>query len=83
VKVIHPLIWGLLKQWNMIRQETDRQRSILIHLVRVLESDMPLARSDEMEFFAQFAKNKRHLLTSILHLKKMIIQYQKINIFLQ
>jgi len=34
---IHPLAWGLLKRWNLVRSEKSEQKEILLHLIRLLQ----------------------------------------------
>jgi hypothetical protein len=82
VKMVHPLMWGFLKKWNLLKEDTTQQKLILVNLLRIMESDKSFpanSRSDEMEVFGKMGINKRDLLRSILHLKRMITIYRKIN----
>jgi hypothetical protein len=84
VREVHPLIWSFLKQWNLLKNDTDQQKLILLNLLRVMESCksfFSLSLSEEMEFFRKAGINKRELLKSILTLKRMIIAYKKFNYF--
>lgn len=85
VRMIHPLIWGFLKQWNLLRQDRQEQKPILINLLRVMErsheSFFRLSLSEEMEFFRNLGIEKRQMLRSIFSLNKIIMAYKKINHF--
>ena len=80
--MVHPLMWGFLKKWNILKEDITQQKLILVNLLRVMESDKTFpanSRSDEMEVFGKMGINKRDLLRSILHLKRMITIYRRIN----
>jgi len=76
----------LLKQWNLLkRSDTDEQKTILINLLKMMESDQSFFRlslSQEIDFFRKKGiSDKRELLRSILKLKATIMAYKKINHF--
>jgi hypothetical protein len=84
VREVHPLIWGFLKQWNLlISSNIDEQRTVLINLLKIMESDRSvfgLSLSEEIEFLRKLGlTDKRALLRSILKLKGIIMAYKKIN----
>lgn len=86
VRGIHPLVWGFLKHWNLLRENVEDQKLILINLLRVMEKEtsqsfFKISLSDEIEYFRSAGIDKRELLRSILNLKRTITAYNKINYF--
>ena len=63
VRVIHPLIWGFLKQWNLLKDDKNQQKPILINLLRVMKLDRTFFRSvSQMKWnFFKPGINKRNL----------------------
>jgi hypothetical protein len=82
IREIHPLIWGFLKQWNLLKPNANEQKLVLINLLKVMDSCksfFSLSLSEEIEFFHRAGIDKRSLLKSILSLKKMVSIYKKLN----
>jgi len=82
VRIIHPLVWGFLKQWNLLRNDNSIQHSILLGLIKLMsrsESPFRMSLSEEMDFFTKMGIDKRNFIRSILNLKKTVAGYCHIN----
>ena len=77
VMMIHPLVWGFLKKWNLIGKDDNEQKQILVHLFTLM--DLPATAGfskiflcDSAEFFEKRGVNKYRLIKSIWHLGRDI-----------
>lgn len=77
VMVVHPMIWGFLKKWNLLRTDSEEQSEILTRLLRLMKlsdkiSFMKLFLDDDAEFFGRLGVSKSNFIKSILQLIKDI-----------
>lgn len=77
VLYVHPLVWSLLKKWDLIRKDQVLQTEILLHLLRLLklsenEPFMKLFLDENADYFAEFGLKKSDLLRSVFELAKEI-----------
>jgi hypothetical protein len=74
---IHPLAWGLLKKWNLVRSDKSQQKEILLHLIRLLQlsensSSMKLYLDRSSDYFQRLGVNKREFTRSVFQLGNAI-----------
>ncbi len=74
---IHPLAWGLLKKWKLVRSDKGEQKEILLHLIRLLRlsessSGMKLFLDKSADYFQKLGVNKREFTRSVFHLGNAI-----------
>jgi hypothetical protein len=74
---IHPLAWGLLKKWNLVRSEKSEQKEILLHLRRLLQlsensSWMKLFLDRSSDFFHRLGARKPEFTRSVFQLGNAI-----------
>jgi hypothetical protein len=74
---VHPLAWGFLKKWNLIRSEKSEQKEILLHLIRLLQlsessSSMKLYLDKSSDYFQRLRINKLEFLRSVFQLGNAI-----------
>ena len=77
VMMIHPLVWGFLKKWNLIGKDDEKQKEILIHLLSIMHIQKTtgfskMFLSDSAEFFASQGINKYKFVKAVLRLVKDI-----------
>jgi len=77
VLVIHPLVWGFLKKWNLVRTDDREQKEILVHLITLMNVSVTTGfsrtyLSDSAEFFAKHVTNKYEFIRAVLHLRRDI-----------
>lgn len=77
VMMIHPLVWGFLKKYNLVMQNEKEQKEILIHLLSIMNLQKTtgfsnLFLSDGAEYFSSRGINKYQFIRSILKLVKDI-----------
>jgi len=77
VLMIHPIVWGFLKKWNLIAQNDTEQKEILIHLVKLMDSSQKRGFSkmflnDSAEFFSKRGINKFRFTRSLPRLSQDI-----------
>jgi len=73
VMMIHPLIWGFLKKWDLIGKDDDEQREILIHLLSIMALQKTTGFSkmfltDDAEYFASRRINKYQFIRATMKL---------------
>lgn len=74
---VHPLAWGLLKQWNLVKSEKSEQKEILLHLRRLLQlsekgSSMDLFLDESADYFQRRGVSKRDFTKSVFRLGRAI-----------
>lgn len=74
---IHPLAWGLLKRWKLVRSDKSQQKEILLNLIRLLQlsensSSMKLYLNRSSDYFQRLGVNKREFTRSVFHLGNAI-----------
>ncbi|MGA2789489.1 MAG: hypothetical protein ABSF00_01840 [Candidatus Bathyarchaeia archaeon] len=74
---VHPLAWGLLKKWNLISSEKNKQKDVLLHLIRLLQisetsSSMKVYLDKSSDYFQRLAVSKRELTRSVYQLANAI-----------
>jgi hypothetical protein len=74
---IHPLVWGFLKQWNLVRSEKSEQKEILLHIIRLLQlsetsSSMTLYLDKSSDYFQRLGVSKQKFTRSIFQLANAI-----------
>lgn len=77
VMMIHPLVWGFLKKWNLIADDDKEQKEILIHLLSVMHLQRTTGFSkfyltDSAEYFRERGINKYEFIRGALRLAKDI-----------
>ena len=77
VMMIHPIIWGFLKKWNLVDNDDKEQKEILLHLLNLMELSNTTGFSkiflnDDAEFFSKKGINKFNFVRGALHLAKDI-----------
>lgn len=77
VMMIHPLVWGFLKKWDLIGKDDDDQKEILIHLLSIMASQKTtkfskMFLSDSAEYFASRRIKKYQFIPAALRLVKDI-----------
>lgn len=77
VKMVHPLIWGFLKKWNLVTMGDKDQKEILIRLFKIIDLSTTTGSSrifldDNAEFFSKKGINKYNFVKSVFHLAKDI-----------
>lgn len=77
VMMIHPIIWGFLKKWNLVANDNKEQKEILLHLLNLVELSNTTGFSkiflnEDAEFFSKKGINKFNFVRGSLHLAKDI-----------
>jgi hypothetical protein len=70
---IHPLAWGLLKRWKLVRSDKNEQKEILRHFIRLLQlsgniSGIKLYIDKSADYFQRLGVNKREFTRSVFRL---------------
>ena len=74
---IHPLAWGLLKRWKLVRSDKSEQKEILLHLIRLLQlsensSGMKLYIDKSSDYFQRLGVDKHKFTRSVFQLGNAI-----------
>ena len=77
LKMIHPLIWGFLKKWNLVPPEDTEKKEILIRLLKIIDLSETARFSkifldENAEFFSKKGINKYNFVKAASHLGKDI-----------
>ena len=70
---IHPLAWGLLEKWKLVSQDKARQKEILLHLCKLLQtsesgSSMKVFLDKSCDYFQSWGVNKSQFSRSVFQL---------------
>ncbi len=74
---IHPLAWGLLEKWKLVSQDKARQKEILLHLCKLLQtsesgSSMKVFLDKSCDYFQSLGVNKSQFSRSVFQLADAI-----------
>lgn len=77
VMMVHPLVWGFLKKYNLVSSNDKEQKEILIHFLSIMHLQRTtgfskLFLSDSAEYFASRGINKYPFIRAVLSLVKDI-----------
>ena len=76
IKVVHPVIWGFLAHWNLLKPDNrTEQEDIILKILSIMESkksNMGLYLSEECEALRKYGIDKDKILRSIHSLRRLI-----------